>query len=138
MPERSIIDEDKKKLKKQSNIMKIMMKMNTISNNNEKENEFHNIILPYINQTEKKNDKQKILKCSLRKKNENKSIHEDNKIVGNESEFMISDSEFSEKFLIGNTKNFLNDVNDSVKIKNDSKFKGSSSKNENRDLKIKK
>ena len=62
------------------------------------------------------------------KKNENKSIHEDNKIVGNESEFMISDSEFSEKFLIGNTKNFLNDVNDSVKIKNDSKFKGSSSK----------
>ena len=66
---RSIIDEDKKKLKKQSNIMKIMMKMNTISNNNEKENEFHNIILPYINQTEKKIDKQKILKCSLRKKN---------------------------------------------------------------------
>ena len=46
-----------------------MMKMNTISNNNEKGNELHNIILPYINQTEKKNDKQKILKCSLRKKN---------------------------------------------------------------------
>ena len=64
----SIKDENKKKLKKQSNIMKIMMKMNTISNNNEKGNECHNIILPYINQTEKNNDKQKKLKCSLKKK----------------------------------------------------------------------